>query len=118
MAKKREKFPESGTVAARMALPPLPIRTEDGVQVRKRRRPTKNFLGFRCVGYQLRGIAGARRFDARGNRPARNFLRGFDEFQNRKAVAGSEVYEVGLAAAAQIVERENVGIGQVGHMNV
>src|SRR5580658_1117597 len=101
-----------------MFLPPLPSRRNDGAQVGLAGCPAESRFRFRGISDQARRIAWARRLEANANVAPGDLPRAFDDLQNRITVPRAEIQKIGFAVAAQMPERTNVRVGEIGHMDV
>ena len=82
------------------------------------RLPAKLRLQLRGIGHKFRGVAFTARALLEWNLLACRLLDGPDHLQDRLAMARSGVHRIGTAAIQQRIECQNVGAGQVAHVNI
>ena len=97
---------------------PAPGVGDDGAKVGALRRPSQPFTGFFRVGYQCWRIPRPPRRVAGNDLASANASHHINHLTDRCAVTGTKVDGDGVAAVEQILERQYMRAGEIGHMNV
>jgi hypothetical protein len=63
-------------------------------------------------------VARSRALDAYRDQASGNPARAFDHFRHRVSTPGAEIQEIGPASVAKMFERANMGLGEIGDVNV
>ena len=97
---------------------PLPGGGDDGAQVIVLGLPAQHLHRLLRGGDELGGIAGPAGRDLRGDGVAGDAPGHVDDLLHREAHAVAQVEDIVLATLEQIVQGQDVGLGQVGNMDV
>ena len=98
-------------------LPPTPS-TRDNVREIALSRPSQHPLSFRRGGHQHRRIARTPRSDLSPDRPSTGVFRCLDNFENGMSPACSQIDSQRVAVFFQVLQRPDVRIGEIVHVNV
>src|SRR5208283_420928 len=104
-------------VAPLIPLTPFPLRPEYSREI-VGWLPTENRAGLLGIGHQSRRITWTRDVLPDAYFLAGDLPGGFDNFQHRIAVPGSEIDKIRFASPAQVFECQNMRIRQISHVNV
>src|SRR5256885_6459137 len=101
-----------------MFLFPGPGRLDNAVNTCKSRFPAEHLSRFCRISDQPGRVACAPRFHSGVDRFTADLSRGLDHLEDREPSAIPEIDLVRLTSRLEILERQNMSIGEVRHVNV
>ena len=99
-------------------LVPLPRGLDDRLQRLETRGPPEHFLCSCVVSHKACGVSGPAVSPLDGELSSADLAHHFDDFRHRVALIVAQIERRTVVALAKIFESENVGVGQVGDVNV